>query len=276
MKRLWITLLFTISLTLVAAPAAFAANDYEKLLALAGEDDLLMVYTDPPQDIVSLSGARRVQPEHGISGREILIVNVSGKELNFVYQYLEPDLDNWVNVWEYNLSPGESVLLDTLFSEGIPDRSLHTHEKANQSSFAECEITYDGSGERGPVFAKKGDFLPVRHEYVYTWDDPEYYAFKSAWLNGEELIFEDTDEMFIYLVTEDSGLLGEPMEVTLINWDADFLYAGESKFRFERDGDITVHFGPEGSGPVYIYKYSHDIPEHIHELYQTLLDLKRQ
>ena len=115
-------------------------------MALAGKDDLIMVYTDPPRDIITLSGAQRVQPEPGISGHEILVVNVSDEELHFEYNDLFTAPDIGATCWEWGLSPGESVLMDTLYSEGIPNRSLNIYvqEKNTWISVAECEISYDG------------------------------------------------------------------------------------------------------------------------------------
>ena len=98
--------------------------DYDFILASAGADDILMFYTEPSKSVILLSGAERAVPEPKATGCEILIANVYIGDINFAYFDLFPDPGTESVIWECILSPGESVLLDTQYSEGIPNRGL--------------------------------------------------------------------------------------------------------------------------------------------------------
>ena len=165
-----ISILSLLVLSILAASCSLAA-DYDKLLALAGEDDLLMVYADPPPNIIPPANVLRVEPEPGISGAEILIVNVSKEELHIEYLNLPSAPNSPTTAWESLILPGQAIILDTLYSEGIPNRGLRIYESG--TSVAECEIIYDAIGDLGPVFVKRGDSLPPRDAWYYYWDDPE-------------------------------------------------------------------------------------------------------
>ena len=258
------------------------SDEYAKLLGGAGANDLLMVYYDPPQDVVSQANARLVDPEEE-TGENILLVNVSSTEIVWEYYELsaEPETPG-TQLWKDNLVPGEAVLLNSLYSEGIPNRRIYIYAGNDEEEYWEYmagyDLTYDGAGTRGPVFVKTGDYPPAGG-IVFNPDEPAFFAFAYTYnLEDDEYYYPDypdgfgEDEQYIYFTPDGTGLLSSAGEVTFIGWDKDFIYIGNDlKYIYEINPATSelVFYGEWGKD---FYQLRYETPESVTQMYDGFLE----
>jgi hypothetical protein len=135
-------------------------NEYERLLADAGKDDLLLVYYGPSREILLLADAPLVDIVSEQGGNEILLVNVSGEEIFVSYDEILYDSDmDIMELWNSSRPPGQAILLISLYSEGIPNRELNIYKRTGGSWdwIARHVLSDSGNTYSRPVFVKKGN-----------------------------------------------------------------------------------------------------------------------
>ncbi len=255
-------------------------NEYDTLLDLAGDDDLVLVVYDPSPELVAQSGTTLIDLDNG-QGSEILLVNASDADIYIDYRkYSQSVYVGSETQWDGALAPKEAVLLNSLYSEGTPSHVVYIIEPkagvevSETPLSAEYQITFDGSGERGPVFIKRGDASTIWN-VMFAPENPLYFVLDEYRPDAEFRY----DEYF-YFMPDGTGIWGfDTGETVFISWDRQYIYSDGKEWPYDSVENLLWLYAPvaeggrESDGRKYVLYDPGDIPESVMNNYGRFLEI---